>query len=74
MLTNEILNKRFDNPFVLVNYAISLAKIKIQRGEGVDSNPVIEVLESIAKNRDHLEQEDSEEEDEDDRFADDENK
>lgn len=60
-LTNENLNKRFDNPFALVNYAISLAKVKIARGEGIDSNPVIEVLEMIAEHRDHFERNESEE-------------
>ncbi len=59
-LTNEKLSKRFTNPFALVNYAISLAKIKVLRGEGIDSNPANDVLDSIASNRDKIE--DSEEE------------
>jgi hypothetical protein len=51
-LTNEKLNKRFDNPFALVNYAIQLAKIRVQRGEGLDTNPANDVLELIAKEQD----------------------
>lgn len=62
-LTNETLNKRFDNPFALVNYAISLAKVKIARGEGIDSNPVVDVLELIAENRDRFEGPENEEQD-----------
>jgi hypothetical protein len=54
-LTNEKLNKRFTNPFSLVNYAISLAKVRLERGEGLDSNPVNDVLETIASNRDMIE-------------------
>lgn len=60
-LTNESLNKRFDNPFALVNYAISLARGKILRGEGVESNPANDVLELIAENRDHSNKDDDEE-------------
>ncbi len=63
-LTNEQLNKRFTNPFSLVNYAISLAKVRMERGEGHESNPANEVLELIAANRDRLadiEEEDEEE-------------
>lgn len=60
-LTNESLNKRFDNPFALVNYAISLARTKILRGEGVESNPANDVLELIAENRDHSNKDDDEE-------------
>jgi hypothetical protein len=59
-LTNEQLNKRFDNPFALVNYAIQLAKARVQRGEGLDSNPANDVLELIVKGHDTLN--DSEEE------------
>ncbi len=51
-LTNETLNKRFENPFALVNYAISLAKAKISRGEEQETNPVLDVLENIASNQD----------------------
>lgn len=53
-LTNEKLNKRFINPFSLVNYAISLAKVRLERGEGLESNPANDVLELIASNRDKL--------------------
>jgi hypothetical protein len=51
-LTNEQLNKRFDNPFVLVNYAIKLAKMRVQRGEGLDSNPANDVLDMLVKGED----------------------
>lgn len=56
-LTNEklILNERFDNAFSLVNYAISLAKVQIQRGDGLESNPANDVLELIASNKDVVE-------------------
>ena len=54
-LTNEQLNARFDNSFALVNYAISLAKAKMGRGdELIHSNPANEALETIAVNKDHL--------------------
>jgi hypothetical protein len=53
-LTNEKLNKRFINPFSLVNYAISLAKVRLERGEGLESNLANDVLELIASNRDKL--------------------
>lgn len=56
-LTNEKLTKRFDNPFSLVNYAIELAKVKVQRGEGIDSNPANDVLEMITKGEDLIEEE-----------------
>ena len=63
-LTNEKLNQRFDNPFALVNYAIGLAKVELGRGDELETNPVNEVLETIAYNRDQLEDiEDVEEED-----------
>jgi len=62
-LTNEQLNKRFDNPFALVNYAIKLAKQRVQRGEGLDSNPANDVLEILVKGHDTFD--DFEEEDED---------
>lgn len=63
-LTNEQLNKRFDNPFALVNYAIHLAKIKVHRGEGMDSNPANDVLEMIALGHDLEEDLDNEEDEE----------
>jgi len=68
-LTNEQLNARFDNPFALVNYAIQLAKVRVRRGEGLDTNPVNDVLEIIAKghefSNESSEEEDDEEEEED---------
>jgi hypothetical protein len=52
ILTNEQLNKRFGNPFALVNHAIRLAKLRIQKGEGLDENPANDVLELIARGLD----------------------
>ncbi len=63
-LTNETLTQRFDNPFALVNYAISLAKASISRGEEYDSNQATQVLETIASNYDMLKDEEDEDEDE----------
>lgn len=63
-LTNEQLSKRFDNPFALVNYAIGLAKIRVHRGEGLNSNPANDVLELIAKGLDRSEDEEEEDEEE----------
>ncbi|ANH78906.1 hypothetical protein [Candidatus Chlamydia sanziniae] len=42
--TNEHLNKFFENPFSLVNYAIKQAKIKITKGDVRSSNVAIETL------------------------------
>ncbi|AAD18274.1 hypothetical protein CpB0122 [Chlamydia pneumoniae TW-183] len=42
--TNEKLNKLFDSPFSLVNYAIKQAKIKIAKGDVRSSNVAIETL------------------------------
>jgi hypothetical protein len=68
-LTNEQLNQRFDNPFALVTYAIKLARARVERGEGIDSNPANDVLELIAKGHDLLvnneEENEEDEEDED---------
>lgn len=64
-LTNELLRDRFDNPFALVNYAITLAKQRIHRGEGIDSNPINEVLDDIANRDDILGEEDDSESEED---------
>ena len=64
-LTNELLNQRFDNPFALVNYAIGLAKTRVMRGEGMNTNPENGVLQMIAKGEDCLE-DDEDDEDEDD--------
>lgn len=46
-LTNEKLTKQCDNLFSLVNFAISLAKQKIESGEELDTNPVSEILDSL---------------------------
>lgn len=43
-LTNEHLNKKFDSPFNLVNFAIKQARNKIARGDLYGSNLVTEVL------------------------------
>lgn len=43
-LTNEHLNKEFDSPFNLVNFAIKQARNKIARGDLYGSNLVTEVL------------------------------
>lgn len=61
-VTNQKLTERFDNPFNLVNYAITLAKTMVQRGEGIDSNIANDVLDLIVDNRDLL----IDDEDEDD--------
>lgn len=63
-LTSEQLNQRFENPFALVNYAIELAKVRVQRGEGLDSNPANDVLDLIARGLDDANQ-DSQEDEED---------
>jgi 3-methyladenine DNA glycosylase Mpg len=46
-ITNEKLCEKFDNPFVLVNHAIQLAKTLIGKGVDTESNPTNTVLESI---------------------------
>lgn len=61
-LTNEQLNKRFANSFALVNYAISLAKVRLQRGEGLDSNAANDVMEMLTNDHDQLDSIDEEEE------------
>ncbi|WP_348662802.1 hypothetical protein [Chlamydia vaughanii] len=43
-LTNEKLNKLFESPFSLVNYAIKQAKHRIARGDVRSSNAAIEAL------------------------------
>ena len=63
-LTNEKLQERFDNPFSLVNYAISLARARIERGEELDDNPANDILEMIVDNRDLLIDEEEEDEEE----------
>lgn len=61
-LTNEQLNEKFENPFALVNYAISLAKIQLQSGEALETNPAVDVLESILHGKDALPSRDDTEE------------
>lgn len=46
-LTNEHLNKEFDSPFNLVNFAIKQARNKIARGDLYGSNLVTEVLAEL---------------------------
>ena len=58
-LTNEKLTKRFESPFSLVNYAISIARTKMERGEEADTNLVSDVLETIACGRDVTAEEES---------------
>lgn len=48
-LTNEKLNKFFESPFSLVNYAIQQAKHKIARGDVRSANAAIEVLMLLEK-------------------------
>jgi hypothetical protein len=60
-LTNERLSQRFKNPFDLVNYAIGLAKIRVERGEGLDSNPANDVIELITKGEDTIDEDETEE-------------
>lgn len=61
-LTNEDLGERFDNQFQLVNYAISLAKDLVERGEQLDTNQATEILERISDNKDLLRDDEEEEE------------
>lgn len=51
-LTNEKLNKLFDNPFQIVNSAIQVAKRKIGRGEQLTSDPATKILQMIANTGD----------------------
>jgi hypothetical protein len=60
-LTNEQLIQRFGNPFALVAYAIQLVNTRIKRGEGLDTNPAVDVFNSISKGEDLLQDEDDEE-------------
>lgn len=46
-LTNEKLNKLFESPFNLVNYAIKQAKIKIAKKDVRSSNVAIEALNAL---------------------------
>ena len=53
-LTNEELNKRFENPFKMVNYAIGLAHDLIARGEERETNPIIDVMLSLESCQDMI--------------------
>ena len=56
-LTNEKLNKRFDNPFSLVNYAIDIAKGLVLRDQQErETNVANDVMEMIQESRDKIEQ------------------
>ncbi len=60
-LTNEIVTKKFQNQFDLVNYAISVATNIIRTGrEAHDSygseNPALQALDEIATGRDKYEE------------------
>lgn len=46
-LTNENLNKKFDSPFNLVNYAIKLARARIAKGESYSSNVALDILDEL---------------------------
>ncbi|MEZ5315713.1 MAG: hypothetical protein R3E91_05875 [Chlamydiales bacterium] len=59
-LTNETLNRKFNSPFSLVNYAISFAKMRIEKGEGIESNLANDVIELIGASKDQLLELDSE--------------
>lgn len=55
-LTNEIVTKKFQNQFDLVNYAISIAANIIHSGRqgSLGENPALEALEEIATGRDKM--------------------
>ncbi len=59
-LTNERLNKRFDNPFSLVNYAIDIAKRLVLRDQERETNAANDVMEMIQDSRDKIDQPDEE--------------
>jgi len=66
-LTNELISKRFDNQFDLVNYAIRVAEDMIHAGRGPrvkteTENPALQVLEEIVSGKDTFEDEGSEKE------------
>ncbi len=64
-LTTEELKSRFSNPFSLVNYAISLAKTRMNRGEvGEEENVATKVLEMIVNKQDIQSEEEIEEKEE----------
>ena len=59
--TNEMLKKRFDNNFELVNYAITLAENMLQTRREARlklpiKNPAYVVLEEIAQGKDYLDE------------------
>jgi hypothetical protein len=71
-LTNEIVTKKFQNQFDLVNYAISIAAEIIHSGRATNAdswteNPALQALDEIATGHDKLgafiEEEEEEEED-----------
>lgn len=54
-LTNEKLSKLFDNPFELVNHAITLARAVIASGQGIgdgaDRNSATQILKQILRDK-----------------------
>ena len=63
-LTNEIISKRFENQFDLVNYAIGIAQEMIHSGRGPrvktdTENPALQVIEEIIAGKDIFEDEES---------------
>lgn len=67
-LTNEIVTKKFQNQFDLVNYAISIAANIIRTGREAHTlsgseNPALQALEDIESGRDKYDAIDFEEED-----------
>lgn len=54
-LTNEKLSKLFDNPFELVNHAITLARSIIASGHGIgdgaDRNSATQILRQILRDK-----------------------
>jgi DNA-directed RNA polymerase subunit omega len=68
-LTNEIVTKKFQNQFDLVNYAISVATHLIESGRDTQAhswteNPALQALDEIESGRDKFEEIDVEEEEE----------
>ena len=54
-LTNEELNKHFENPFKMVNHAIKLAHQLIERGEERETNPILDVMIALERNEEKIE-------------------
>ena len=50
-LTNEDIKDLFDNNFTLANYAISLAKEQMAKGESVTLMEILKMLEHMAKEK-----------------------